>query len=386
MRGPTLLLALCAAGLMFAGGGRRAVALRGRRRAVGAAAARRARAGASAQRAGVLSDLQHTLAGQGIAACSGDAHPAAAPLATLAVELSPDDAAKATVDIEVRDAVTHKRVRRDVDLSRIPDDGRAAAIAIESDELLRASWAEIALDTARARQAQENARPQVVGSVEQVMAPARVGERRRPGRARGGRALLRRRRRWSAPTASGALRLSPRIALEIAGALRIGPSVAAPHGQVSALGAGGEPGAAGARRGRRGGRRWPRARASSAGWLEFRAEPSPAPRASAYGNLLAVGAAAARSAGWRSGGAARHRWARRRRRAARRGGDGRGPGGRERARRCAGRDARTGGAVSAAARGDPALAVAWLVLAAPAARAAARCCAPPTAAAPSSCS
>src|SRR5690349_8587398 len=72
-----------------------------------------------AQRAAVLSDLQHTLATRGIAACSGDAHPApAAPLATLTVDANPDDAAKATVDIEVRDAVTHKRVRRDVDLSR----------------------------------------------------------------------------------------------------------------------------------------------------------------------------------------------------------------------------------------------------------------------------
>src|SRR5690348_1615890 len=52
------------------------------------------------QRAAVLSDLQHTLATRGIAACSGDAHPApAAPLATLTVDASPDDAAKATVDI-----------------------------------------------------------------------------------------------------------------------------------------------------------------------------------------------------------------------------------------------------------------------------------------------
>ena len=41
---------------------------------------------------------------------------------------------EATVDIEVRDVVTHKRVNRDVDLSRIPDDGRAAAIAIEADD------------------------------------------------------------------------------------------------------------------------------------------------------------------------------------------------------------------------------------------------------------
>src|SRR5262245_32632310 len=173
MRGPMLLIASCAAGLMFptaaagqsgcAGGDGPWVLLQ-----LGA------QGWSDAQRAAVLSDLQHTLAGQGIAACSGDTHPAtSAPLATLTIDLGPDDTAKATVDIEVRDAVTHKRVRRDVDLSRIPDDGRAAAIAIEADELLRASWAEIALDTARARQAQETARPQVVSTVGQVLAPAR---------------------------------------------------------------------------------------------------------------------------------------------------------------------------------------------------------------------
>ena len=48
----------------------------------------------------------------------------------------------------------------------------------------------------------------------------------------------------------GRLQLSPRIELEIAGALRFGPSVAAPHGQVSALGRGRRRGAAGAGRGR----------------------------------------------------------------------------------------------------------------------------------------
>ena len=126
------------------------------------------------QRASVLSDLQHTLAGQGIAACSADAHPGRRGAGDADRRPLPEDTAKATVDIEVRDAVTRKRVRRDVDLSRIPDDGRAAAIAIEADELLRASWAEIALDTARAREAQAAARPQVVGSVQQVLAPARA--------------------------------------------------------------------------------------------------------------------------------------------------------------------------------------------------------------------
>ena len=251
----------------------RAAALRGWRRAVGAAAARGAGLERRAARERAV-DLQHTLAGHGIAACSGDAHPAPAPLATLAVELAPDDPTKATVDIEVRDAVTHKRVRRDVDLSRIPDDGRPAAIAIESDELLRASWAEVALDTARARQAQQEARAQVVGTVQQVMAPPVEGAGGLGARAAvehyfGGTTLM-------GADGVGRVRLSPRIALEIAGTLRVGPAVSANRGQVSARGAGGSLAllvrvvgghraslAAGA--------------GASAGWLEFRPSRRPAP-------------------------------------------------------------------------------------------------------------
>jgi len=284
MRGPTLLLAVCAAGLTLpspaaaqprcAGGDGPWVLLQ-----IGVEGWNEAR------RATVLSDLQHTLEGQGIAACSGEARPTVAPLATLAVDLSPDDAAKATVDIEVRDAVTRKRVRRDLDLSRIPDDGRAAAIAIEADELLRASWAEVALDTARAREAQATARPQVVGSVEQVMAPARaesggLGARAAVEHYFGGATLV-------GADGVGRLRLSPRFELEIAGTLRVGPSVAVPHGQVSALGAGGSLAllvrVAGARRAS-----LAAGAAVSAGWLEFRAEPSPGYESARYGNLLAV--------------------------------------------------------------------------------------------------
>jgi hypothetical protein len=121
MRGPTVMLALCVAGVMLPAIANAAASCAGDGPWV------QLQIGAEgwneAQRATVLSDLQHTLAGQGIAACSGDAHPAAAALAMLNVDLSPEDKAKATVDIEVRDAVTHKRVRRDVDLSRIPTTG-----------------------------------------------------------------------------------------------------------------------------------------------------------------------------------------------------------------------------------------------------------------------
>jgi hypothetical protein len=53
-----------------------------------------------------------------------------------------------TLGIEVHDALTAKRVSRDVDLGPIPADGRPLAIALAADELLRASWAELALRTA----------------------------------------------------------------------------------------------------------------------------------------------------------------------------------------------------------------------------------------------
>ena len=214
------------------------------------------------------------------------------------MELAADDASKATVDIEVRDAVTHKRVRRDVDLSRIPDDGRAAAIAIESDELLRASWAEVALDTARARQAQK---PAAAGGGQRG-----AGDWRRAGGEGGGlgaRAAVE--HFFGGTTLVGAdgvgrLRLSPRIALEIAGALRFGPSVAAPHGQVSALAAGGS--LALLVRIAGGGRRASLAAGAgvSAGWLEFRAEPRPAPREPRTATCWRW-RACGWPAGWRSG-------------------------------------------------------------------------------------
>ena len=153
MRRPTLAVALSLAGLLFA------PAISAQPRCAGGDGpwvSLRVSAGrwTEAQRATVFSDLAHTLAGQGIAGCPEDVHPSGAPLASLTIEIPSDDAGTATVEIEVRDAVTKKRVRRDLELSRIPEDGRAPAIAIEADELLRASWAEIALDTARAREAQ----------------------------------------------------------------------------------------------------------------------------------------------------------------------------------------------------------------------------------------
>ncbi len=50
-----------------------------------------------------------------------------------------------SLDISVDDAVTGKQVSRRVELARVPADSRALVIAVGADELLSASWAELAL-------------------------------------------------------------------------------------------------------------------------------------------------------------------------------------------------------------------------------------------------
>ena len=50
--------------------------------------------------------------------------------------------------MDVRDAITAKSVQRDVALEGVPSDGRALTVALAADELLRASWAELAIRTA----------------------------------------------------------------------------------------------------------------------------------------------------------------------------------------------------------------------------------------------
>jgi hypothetical protein len=67
----------------------------------------------------------------------GGPTPPVAHVAIVTLEGSP------TVD--VLDVVTSKRVSRSVDLRSIPPDGRALALALAADELLHASWAELAL-------------------------------------------------------------------------------------------------------------------------------------------------------------------------------------------------------------------------------------------------
>jgi hypothetical protein len=89
--------------------------------------------------------LRAELASRRIDLCSEPGSHSAPAIAT--VEIARREGATAIV-VQVRDAVTAKRVERDLDLDAIPKDGQPLALALAADELLRASWAELALSTA----------------------------------------------------------------------------------------------------------------------------------------------------------------------------------------------------------------------------------------------
>lgn len=91
--------------------------------------------------------------------CPDGAGPA--PIAHIRIALEGDAAASVRVD----DAVTKKAVERRVDVAALPPDSRPLSIAIAADELLRASWAEIALRPA-APAPREAVPPVVRASVE----------------------------------------------------------------------------------------------------------------------------------------------------------------------------------------------------------------------------
>jgi hypothetical protein len=91
--------------------------------------------------------LRAELAARDIDVCPASDGPEAPSIATVSVSAHPEGA---LVEVEVHDALTAKRVSRDVDLGPIPEDGRPLTVALVADELLRASWAEIALKHAPA--------------------------------------------------------------------------------------------------------------------------------------------------------------------------------------------------------------------------------------------
>ncbi len=144
-----------------------------------------------ALRARVMEQLGADLHGHRVALCdaadAANTPAGATPLADISLALS----AGAVLSLEVRDAVTDKRLARDLPLSSVPRDALALSIALAAEELLHASWIEAALapphsDTpsplvglkpvppvVREVNAAEVARmPQVAGATHELMAEA----------------------------------------------------------------------------------------------------------------------------------------------------------------------------------------------------------------------
>ncbi|MEM9193913.1 MAG: hypothetical protein AAGF12_32355 [Myxococcota bacterium] len=87
----------------------------------------------------VRDELRVALADQGISLCATSASPAAE------VVLRTNELPEVALTIEVRDEITQKELRRNVDLATFPADSRAFALAVAADELLRASWIELTM-------------------------------------------------------------------------------------------------------------------------------------------------------------------------------------------------------------------------------------------------
>ena len=98
------------------------------------------------QRESITADLRAGLRLRGIDVCALGAAGSEPPLAL--VQLGAASQERVSVTIDVHDAITEKRVLRDVDLRRVTSDGRGLRVAQASEELLRASWAELALTDA----------------------------------------------------------------------------------------------------------------------------------------------------------------------------------------------------------------------------------------------
>jgi len=189
----------------------------------------------------VLADLRAGLTERGIDACAGDASQSAEPpLATVAIASVTEKSV--AVSVEVRDAVTEKRVSRDIDLTRVPPDGRAFAVAIAVDELVWASWAEIALAKTKSRRAaaapSKPPPPEVTAGVEHELPQASGGAselvlRFAAERYFGGQTQL-------GGELGTLLPLGERATLDLSAGLRQGLSVSAPDGRVlaSAIGIG----------------------------------------------------------------------------------------------------------------------------------------------------
>jgi hypothetical protein len=112
------------------------------------------------------------LGAAGVAVCGVDQ---ALGRRVASVELAPDPQRLGAVLIRVSDDVTRKTLQRSIELAAIPRDSRATALALYVEELLQASWAELALNGRQyLREHPAAAPPEVQREVDSVLsAPVR---------------------------------------------------------------------------------------------------------------------------------------------------------------------------------------------------------------------
>jgi hypothetical protein len=195
-------------------------------------------------RALVVAQLGADLRGHGLALCEAPgAAKTPAPLVEIGLALTSD----AVLSLDLRDAVTDKRMTREVPLRSVPADARALSITLATEELLHASWIEAAFAPSPSSASPVGLRP-VPPSVREVNASeiARMPDVAAPvsGEAVAGPASP----RFFQLALLGAvghdtggqtglgpdLRLAwgSRFALEARAGFRVAPDVSSPHGTV----------------------------------------------------------------------------------------------------------------------------------------------------------
>jgi hypothetical protein len=181
-----------------------------------------------ALRSGVMQDLAAGLTLKGIDACPLGHEGRSPPLAVVQLDAGEED--KVAVAIEVYDALTEKRVIRQLDLREVARDARSLALAAAADELLRASWAELAIEDAPPPARAPP--PEIQRTVRESMRPARVGGRDTGWGVRATFDVHAGGQSWLGADTFVAHWLSERIGFELGVGLREGLSVDAAHGQI----------------------------------------------------------------------------------------------------------------------------------------------------------
>ncbi len=176
----------------------------------------------------VFQDLRAGLASHHIETCRAEAGISRVPAATVRLTAAGLDAVR--VVVEVHDTVTDKELSRDVDLSRVPSDGQSFAIALAADELVWASWAEIAI---KGNTRKANAPPQLVAEVERSVQPAR--EVARHLGMQGSMEHYLRGLTQFGPDVLFEFSWAPRFGLRVIGGYRQGLDVRAPDGRIQSM-------------------------------------------------------------------------------------------------------------------------------------------------------